>query len=268
MTHENILFLVPPDCAFPLPTARVEAAGNTVSVVTVPASGTLPALPWDTYCAVFDWLGPKNPGKEAVLKQVVPQLAGETIIFSSAYEIGITEIAAWCQSHKHVYGFSPFLAFRESCAITLSLPLQAKNDPRKPVHDFLSRLGLEACWIQDTPGMVLPRIYAMLANEAAFAVQEGIATPEDIDTAMRLGTNYPWGPLTWADMVGLDTVLDILDRLWQVYREARYRPCPLLQKLVAVGFLGKKSGQGFYAYTGVAVEQMSADTVITGQSAR
>lgn len=94
------------------------------------------------------------------------------------------------------------------------------------------------------------RTIACLINEAASAVMEGVATPADIDQAMKLGTNYPHGPLAWADLIGLDTVLGVLTGLFNEFGEDRYRPCPLLRRLVTAGHLGQKSGRGFYHYDG------------------
>jgi 3-hydroxybutyryl-CoA dehydrogenase len=102
--------------------------------------------------------------------------------------------------------------------------------------------------VPDGPGLVFPRILCMIINEAAFALMEGVASAEDIDTAMKLGTNYPLGPLEWADRIGLDQVLGVLEGLQAEYGEDRYRPAPLLRQLVRAGHLGLSTGRGFYPY--------------------
>lgn len=118
----------------------------------------------------------------------------------------------------------------------------------RTVESLLNKLGLKPVLVPETPGLVLGRIVAMLANEAVSGLMEGVATAEDMDNAMKYGTNYPLGPLAWADMIGLDVILAILDNLQSLYNEERYRPMALLQQKVLAEQLGAKSGQGFYTY--------------------
>jgi 3-hydroxybutyryl-CoA dehydrogenase len=158
-----------------------------------------------------------------------------------------TTVAATLSNPQQVIGFSPLGTYCNSTLVTLAAPLQGTLHARQQADCFWTALGLEPVWIADTPGMVLPRIYAMLVNEATFALQEGVASPEDLDTAMKLGTNYPKGPLAWAEMVGLDTVLAILDHLWQTYRDERYRPCLLLQQYVQAGYTSIHAGHPIYS---------------------
>jgi len=109
-------------------------------------------------------------------------------------------------------------------------------------------MGKEPVTVQDAPGFVSNRILIPMINEAVFCLQEGLATPEDIDTVMRLGMNHPMGPLALADLIGLDTVLSIADVLHREFQDSKYRACPLLRKMVRAGYLGKKTGRGFYRY--------------------
>jgi 3-hydroxybutyryl-CoA dehydrogenase len=113
---------------------------------------------------------------------------------------------------------------------------------------LVKRLGKEQAVSQDYPGFIVNRILIPMINEAAFVVYEGIASPEDVDKGMKLGTNQPMGPLSLADLIGLDTVLAILRVLHDGFADPKYRPCPLLVKLVDAGRLGRKSGQGFHSY--------------------
>jgi 3-hydroxybutyryl-CoA dehydrogenase len=115
------------------------------------------------------------------------------------------------------------------------------------MHEFAARIGKTAIEAADSPAFIVNRILCPMLNEAIFLVQEGVK-PEDIDTAMKLGTNQPMGPLTLADFVGLDTLLYILQVLHRELGEDKYRPCPLLIKYVEAGWYGKKSGRGFYTY--------------------
>jgi 3-hydroxybutyryl-CoA dehydrogenase len=113
---------------------------------------------------------------------------------------------------------------------------------------FFAALGKHVAWVADAPGLVLGRIVCQLINESAFALGEGVGSAQDIDTGMVLGLNHPHGPLAWADAIGLDRVLGVLEALCEEYREERYRPAPILRRLVLAGKLGHGSGAGFFAY--------------------
>lgn len=114
--------------------------------------------------------------------------------------------------------------------------------------ELVSRLEKEMAVSQDYPGFIVNRVLIPMINEAVFALYEGIATAEDIDKGMKLGTNQPMGPLTLADFIGLDTVLAIANVLYDGFKDPKYRPCPLLVKMVNAGYMGRKSGRGFYTY--------------------
>jgi 3-hydroxybutyryl-CoA dehydrogenase len=114
--------------------------------------------------------------------------------------------------------------------------------------ELVARLDKEMAVSQDYPGFIVNRVLIPMINEAVFALYEGIATAEDIDKGMKLGTNQPMGPLTLADFIGLDTVLAIANVLYDGFKDSKYRPCPLLVKMVNAGYLGRKSGRGFYTY--------------------
>jgi 3-hydroxybutyryl-CoA dehydrogenase len=131
--------------------------------------------------------------------------------------------------------------------VELIRALQTSEETYSALRDFCVSLGKTTVLAIDTPGFVVNRILCPMINEAIFLVQEGVK-PEDIDTAMKLGTNQPMGPLTLADFVGLDTLLYILQVLHRELGEDKYRPCPLLVKYVEAGWYGKKSGRGFYSY--------------------
>lgn len=113
---------------------------------------------------------------------------------------------------------------------------------------FWQSLEMKPVVVADGPGLVRARTVCCLINEAASALFEGVASAEDIDTAMRLGTNYPHGPFEWADIIGVDTVLGVMNGLFHEWGEDRYRPSPLLRRMVLAGHLGRKSGRGFYDY--------------------
>jgi 3-hydroxybutyryl-CoA dehydrogenase len=114
--------------------------------------------------------------------------------------------------------------------------------------ELVAKLGKEMAVSQDYPGFIVNRVLIPMINEAIFALYEGIATIDDIDKGMKLGTNQPIGPLALADLIGLDTVLAIANVLYDGFKDSKYRPCPLLVKMVNAGYLGRKSGRGFYVY--------------------
>jgi 3-hydroxybutyryl-CoA dehydrogenase len=115
-------------------------------------------------------------------------------------------------------------------------------------ENLFRTLGKEPRRAKDAPGLVFPRILSLIVNEAARALDEGVAEAPEIDTAMKLGVNYPEGPLRWADRVGIDEILAVLEGLQAETGEDRYRPAPLIKKLVLAGYLGESTGKGFYEY--------------------
>jgi 3-hydroxybutyryl-CoA dehydrogenase len=115
-------------------------------------------------------------------------------------------------------------------------------------EQLFKSLGKETIRVKDSAGLTFPRIVSLIINEAARSLEEGVASAEEIDIAMKLGVNYPQGPLRWADQIGLDEVLSVLEGLHRETGEDRYRPAPLLKKLVSAGFLGEVRGRGFYLY--------------------
>ena len=116
------------------------------------------------------------------------------------------------------------------------------------IEDLSKRLGKTPVEVNDYPGFVSNRILMPMINEAVYALMEGVATRDAIDTVMKLGMNHPLGPLALADLIGLDTCLNIMEVLHEGLGDSKYRPCPLLRKMVRAGYLGRKSGRGFYEY--------------------
>src|SRR3978361_526427 len=123
---------------------------------------------------------------------------------------------------------------------------RGKNAPASP--EFAKRIGKVAVTAKNSPGFAVNRILCPMINEAIFALAEGIATAEDLDAGMKLGCNHPIGPLALADMIGLDTMLSVMEVFYEGFNDPKYRPAPLLKEMVAAGHLGRKTGQGFYSY--------------------
>ncbi len=171
--------------------------------------------------------------KDENLKNLALQLdralpEGIPLLVQSA-DVTVTEIATWLEHPDRLVGFDGQFLNNGSIATLVPSPVLTAR-ARADTDAFFRSLGREPIWINDSPGLVLPRIVCMLANEAAFAAGEGVAEMDTIDTAMRLGTNYPKGPLAWAKELGYQCVVDVLDHMQQEYREDRYRAAPLLRR--------------------------------------
>ena len=149
---------------------------------------------------------------------------------------------------ERVVGFATFYPLKDRKVIELAAGLRTTEASMTAAEEAFRALGKETVRVKDTAGLTFPRILSLLVNEAARSLEEGVAKAEEIDIAIRLGVNYPQGPLRWGDQVGLDEVLAVLEGLQRETGEDRYRPTPLLRKLVTAGFLGEAAGKGFYSY--------------------
>ncbi|HEY3305715.1 MAG TPA: 3-hydroxyacyl-CoA dehydrogenase family protein [Candidatus Binatia bacterium] len=189
-------------------------------------------------------------GDEAKKKAIIQKLDGSAsaIILTSCLGFSTTRIASWATRPERVVGFATFYPLKEKKVIELTSGLATQAQALEQAETFFRALGKEPARVKDAPGLIFARILSLIINEAARSLDEGVAQAEEIDTAMRLGVNYPAGPLKWADRVGLDDVLAVLEGLQRETGEDRYRPSPLLVKMVLSGRLGESSGRGFYEY--------------------
>jgi len=176
-------------------------------------------------------------------------LSPGAIVLSSTLTCTATELTNLLNAETAIVGFNGMPGWTSCNRIELAPALQASRSTIERARSIFTHLGIETELVEDRIGLVSPRIIALLINEAAFAAMENIATPRDIDRAIKLGVNYPHGLLEWADMLGIDCVLSILDALYDEYREPRYRACPLLRQYVRAGWLGRSTGNGFFYYT-------------------
>jgi len=172
----------------------------------------------------------------------------DTILASNTSSISITEIAARTTRPDKVIGMHFMNPVPMMQLVEIIRGLGTSDGTTKTVMEIASGLGKTPVEVNDYPGFVANRILMPMINEAVYCVMEGVATPEAVDTVMKLGANHPMGPLALADLIGLDVCRFILEVMHDGLGDPKYRPCPLLRKMVAAGRLGRKSGQGFYDY--------------------
>ncbi|HET7037568.1 MAG TPA: 3-hydroxybutyryl-CoA dehydrogenase [Thermomicrobiaceae bacterium] len=174
--------------------------------------------------------------------------APEAILASNTSSISITRLGAATDRPERVIGMHFFNPVPVMQLVEVVRGLATTDDTARTVTSFAERLGKTAVTIEDFPGFISNRVLMPMINEAIYCLLEGVANAESIDTVMKLGMNHPMGPLALADLIGLDVCLDIMEVLHHDLGESKYRPCPLLRKMVAAGRLGRKSGQGFFSY--------------------
>ena len=170
------------------------------------------------------------------------------VLASNTSSISITEIAARTRRPEQVIGMHFMNPVPVMQLVEIIRGLATSDATTTRVMDWSKAVGKTPVEVNDFPGFVANRILMPMINEAVYCVMEGVGTPEAIDTVMKLGMNHPMGPLALADLIGLDTCLAILEVLHDGLGDPKYRPCPLLRKYVAAGWLGRKSGRGFYTY--------------------
>ncbi|MFT5049672.1 MAG: 3-hydroxybutyryl-CoA dehydrogenase [Chlamydiales bacterium] len=186
--------------------------------------------------------------KAKVFSELDRVMAPATILASNTSSISLTEIAASTQRPDKVIGMHFMNPVPVMKLVEVIRGHETSDETTTAVLECSRALGKEPVPANDYPGFVSNRILMPMINEAVFCLMEGVATREGIDTVMKLGMNHPMGPLTLADLIGLDVCLDIMQVLHSGIGDDKYRPCPLLRRMVAAGRLGRKSGKGFYDY--------------------
>ncbi|MBD3169114.1 MAG: 3-hydroxybutyryl-CoA dehydrogenase [candidate division Zixibacteria bacterium] len=190
--------------------------------------------------------------KMSIKKEIFTRLDSvcppDTILATNTSSLPITEIASFTGRPDKVMGMHFMNPVPMMKLVELIRGLATIDETFDTIRELTEKLGKTPVAVNDYPGFVANRILMPMINEAIFALHEGVASVEDIDTVMKLGMAHPMGPLTLADFIGLDVCLDIMNVLYEGFADSKYRPCPLLVKMVQAGYLGRKTGKGFYSY--------------------
>lgn len=186
--------------------------------------------------------------KNKVFSQLDTICKPSCILASNTSSLPITEIAAVTKRPEKVIGMHFMNPVPVMKLVEIIRGIATSDEAYKEVEELALKLNKTPVEVRDVPGFVSNRVLQMMINEAIYCLYEGVASVEDIDAVMKLGMNHPMGPLQLADFIGLDTVLSIMEVMYEGYADCKYRPCPLLRQYVKAGWLGKKVGKGFYNY--------------------
>ncbi len=186
--------------------------------------------------------------KEKILHLIDEIVGKDTIIATNTSSLSITKLAALNSDPTRFIGMHFFNPPPLMALVEVIRGLQTSDATHGAIIEMAKRIGKEPITVKNSPGFAVNRILIPMINEAFFVLQEGLASPEDIDAGMKLGCNQPIGPLALADLIGLDTCLAVMEVFFENFSDSKYRPCPLLREMVAAGYLGRKTGRGVFTY--------------------
>jgi len=195
--------------------------------------------------AVFEDMGVKKE----IYNKLDKVTREDVVLATNTSSLPIVEIAVSTSKADKVVGMHFFNPAPVMKLVEIIKTLATSDETAQLAYDFALAVGKEPVMTKDSPGFIVNRILIPMLNEAVFAYQDGVGTPEDIDKAMKLGTNQPIGPLALVDLIGLDVTLDVMDTFYREFQDSKFRAAPLLRQMVRAGWLGRKTGKGFFEYS-------------------
>jgi 3-hydroxybutyryl-CoA dehydrogenase len=188
--------------------------------------------------------------KKAVFKQLDEHCAPEAVLVTTTSTLSITDIGSATARPDRIVGIHSLFAVPRAAMVEVVRAMRTSESTFEAAKDLARSMGKEVVEVYEYPGFVTARVMIPFINEAVYALMEGVAVSEDIDTAVKLGFGFPMGPLELADTIGLDDLMSLMESLFKELGEFKYKPCPLIRRMVREGKLGKKAGMGFFAYGG------------------
>jgi 3-hydroxybutyryl-CoA dehydrogenase len=224
---------------------KMSEADKSAALERLSTSTALEAL---ADCGIILEAAPEQPGLKEKLFRDLSHLSSDAILASNTSSLSLTRLAAVCERPERVVGMHFFNPVPVLKLVEVIRAEQTSDATAERIEQLARELGKTAVPVGDSPGFAVNRLLVPMINEAAFLVQEGAATPDAVDEAMKLGAAHPMGPLALGDLIGLDVCLAIMEVLQEGFGDPKYRPCPLLKRMVDAGYLGRKSGRGFHVY--------------------
>ncbi len=225
---------------------KMTAADKAATLARLTISTDMKAL---ADCDLVIEAATENIGlKQKIFSSIDAVVKSDALIASNTSSISISKLAAATKRPSQFIGMHFFNPVPVMALVELIRGMQTSDETLAAVRAVVVKIGKAPIVVRNSPGFAVNRILVPMLNEACFALGEGVATPEDIDEGMKLGCNHPIGPLALCDMIGLDVMLDVMNVFYESFKDSKYRPAPLLVEMVEAGYLGRKTGRGFYTY--------------------